>query len=56
MSASDIIAQLSVPERLLLFCVASGAEWKRAGIAGAVVTAAVAGAGAAGAGAVGGDH
>jgi hypothetical protein len=28
-----------VPERVLLFCVASGAEWERAGITGATVTA-----------------
>jgi hypothetical protein len=31
-------AALSVPERLLLFCVASGTDWERAGITGAMVT------------------
>ena len=36
--ASDIIAKLSVPKRVLLFCVASGTEWERAGITGAVIT------------------
>jgi len=29
---------LSIPERLLLFCVASKTEWERAGITGAAVT------------------
>jgi hypothetical protein len=29
---------LNIPERILLFCVASGTEWERAGIAGATVT------------------
>jgi hypothetical protein len=32
-------ADLSVPERVLLFCVASGTEWERAGVTGATVTA-----------------
>jgi hypothetical protein len=32
-------ADLSVPERVLLFCVASGTEWERAGVVGATVTA-----------------
>ena len=32
---------LSVPERILLFCVASKTEWERAGITGATVTAMV---------------
>jgi hypothetical protein len=36
--ASNIAADLSVPERVLLFCIASGTEWERAGITGAVVT------------------
>jgi hypothetical protein len=30
--------KLTVSERVLLFCVASGTEWERAGITGAVVT------------------
>jgi hypothetical protein len=34
-------ASLSIPERLLLFCVASRTDWERAGIAGAVITAMV---------------
>jgi hypothetical protein len=33
--------ELTVPERVLLFCVASGTEWKRAGITGPVVTSAI---------------
>jgi len=32
---------LSIPERILLFCIASKTEWERAGIAGATVTAMV---------------
>jgi hypothetical protein len=32
---------LSFPERILLFCVASGTEWKPAGITGPMVTAMV---------------
>jgi hypothetical protein len=39
--ASAIAAELSVPERVLLFCVASETEWERAGITGAVVTSAI---------------
>jgi hypothetical protein len=31
-----IAAQLDVEERLMLFCVASGTDWTRAGIRGAV--------------------
>jgi hypothetical protein len=31
--------ELSVPERVLLFCVASGTEWAEAGVAGATATA-----------------
>jgi hypothetical protein len=34
-------AALSIPERILLFCIASHTEWERAGIAGYVVTAMV---------------
>jgi hypothetical protein len=34
-------AMLRIPERLLLFCVASKTEWERAGITGAEVTAMV---------------
>jgi hypothetical protein len=30
---------LSIPERFLLFCIASKTEWERAGITGATVTA-----------------
>jgi hypothetical protein len=30
--------RLTVPERILLFCVASGTEWAQAGITGATVT------------------
>ncbi len=29
---------LTIPERILLFCVASGTDWERAGITGATVT------------------
>jgi hypothetical protein len=32
---------LNIPERLLLFCVASGTDWEHAGITGATVTAMV---------------
>jgi hypothetical protein len=39
--ASIIAAELSVPERVLLFCVASGTEWARAGVTGATATAMV---------------
>ncbi len=31
-------AALSIPERILLFCIASKTEWERAGITGATVT------------------
>ena len=34
-------AALNVPERVLLFCVASGTDWERAGITGTMVTATV---------------
>jgi hypothetical protein len=36
--ASDIAAELSFLERVLLFCLASGTEWARAGVTGAVTT------------------
>jgi hypothetical protein len=32
-------AELSVPERVLLFCVASGTDWEQVGITKAMVTA-----------------
>jgi hypothetical protein len=41
MSAATIAIELSVPERVLLFCLASGTEWAEAGITGATVTAMV---------------
>jgi hypothetical protein len=31
-------SELSTPERILLFCVASGTEWERAGVTKATVT------------------
>jgi hypothetical protein len=34
-------ADLLVAERVLLFCVASGTEWERAGVAGAKVAATI---------------
>ena len=40
-SAAFQAAALSVPERVLLFCVASRTDWERAGITGAFVTAMV---------------
>jgi hypothetical protein len=33
-----IRTELSIPERILLFCVASRTEWDRAGATGATVT------------------
>jgi hypothetical protein len=37
--ASNIVAaDLSTPERILLFCLASGTEWAEAGVTGATVT------------------
>jgi hypothetical protein len=39
--APSIAAELGVPERVLLFCVASGTEWARAGVSGATATAMV---------------
>ncbi len=35
------IASLGVRERILLFCVASGTDWQRAGVTGETVTALV---------------
>jgi hypothetical protein len=29
-----VAAELSVPERILLFCIASGTDWQRAGVTG----------------------
>jgi hypothetical protein len=40
-SMSTVAAELGVPERVLLFCVASGTEWARAGVTGATATAMV---------------
>ena len=40
-SAAFQAAALSVPERVLLFCVASRTDWERAGITGTMVTATV---------------
>ena len=40
-SAAVQAATLSVPERVLLFCAASGKDWERAGITGTMVTATV---------------
>jgi hypothetical protein len=33
--APDIGSNLSTPERILLFCIASGSEWAHAGVTGA---------------------
>jgi hypothetical protein len=33
-----IAAGLSVPERILLFCIASGTDWQKAGVTGETVT------------------
>jgi hypothetical protein len=41
-SLGSIAAEaLTVPERLLLFCVASDTDWQKAGITGATITAMV---------------
>jgi hypothetical protein len=37
-SQDPTASHLTVRERVLLFCVASGTDWQRAGIAGEVVT------------------
>jgi hypothetical protein len=34
---ATIAAELTVPERVLLFCVASGTEWLKAGVPSATV-------------------
>jgi hypothetical protein len=39
--ASDIAADLSTQERILLFCIASGTEWTEAGVTGKTETAMV---------------
>jgi hypothetical protein len=39
--ASDIAADLSAQERILLFCIASGTEWAEAGVTGKTETAMV---------------
>jgi hypothetical protein len=36
--ADAVHSELSTPERILLFCVASGTEWEWAGVTGATVT------------------
>jgi hypothetical protein len=36
--ASTIATELNVPERVLLFCLASGTEWAQAGVTGATTT------------------
>jgi len=38
---ADATPALTIPERILLFCVASGTDWEHAGITGATVTAMV---------------
>ena len=40
-SADVQAAALSIPERVLLFCVASNTEWERAGITDALLTSMV---------------
>jgi hypothetical protein len=37
----ETVPALTIPERLLLFCVASGTDWEHAGIMGVTVTAMV---------------
>ena len=37
--AAAVAGELTVPERVLLFCVASGTEWAEAGVTGATATA-----------------
>ena len=37
--AADAAPALSIPERVLLFCVASDTDWEHAGITGTTVTA-----------------
>jgi hypothetical protein len=38
MKEPSTAAELSVPERVLLFCLASETEWERAGVTRSVVT------------------
>jgi hypothetical protein len=38
-ASNTIAAVLSTPERILLFCLASGTEWAQAGVTGATATA-----------------
>jgi hypothetical protein len=38
-NARSIPGELTVPERVLLFCIASGTEWAQAGVTGATATA-----------------
>jgi hypothetical protein len=40
-SPPHLTADLSVPERVLLFCVASKTDWDRAGIRGAAITSTI---------------
>ena len=40
-AATHVGPALTIAERILLFCVASGTEWERAGITGANITAMV---------------
>ena len=35
----NVAAGLFVPERLLLFCIASHTDWQKAGVTGTIVTA-----------------
>ena len=37
--AAAVAGELTVPQRVLLFCVASGTEWAEAGVTGATATA-----------------
>jgi hypothetical protein len=36
---AEVAPALSIPERILLFCVASDTDWEQAGIMGTTVTA-----------------
>jgi hypothetical protein len=40
-TAADAPPALNIPERILLFCVASGTDWEHAHITGVTVTAMV---------------
>jgi hypothetical protein len=37
-AAAHTTPALTIPERILLFCIASGTDWERAGITGSTVT------------------